>query len=133
MPPRVTVVRLAALLGVSFAAFAASLIVPHDTGTARLAAMPAVRPTGAPGAAMRSGSTAVASRRGTSPTMLPFSDQPTVEPPLPRTTLKPCEVEIIDDSMTMGFGSYTPPASCPGPWAKVLLRLDLSGPRDHTN
>lgn len=131
MPPRVTFVRLAALLGVPLAALAASFVVPHGTsGT------PTVRPrhdAQAHDIAMRSGTTAVAMRGGISPTMLPFSDQPTVEPPLPKTTLKPCEVEILDDTMTMGFGSYTPPASCPGPWAKVLLRLDLSGPRDHTN
>jgi hypothetical protein len=132
MPPRVNVIRIAALLGIAFTALAASLSVPRDEGTTRAAT---VRPAHPPSAstAMRAGATPVAMGRVVSPAMLPFSDQPTVEPPLPKTSLKPCEVEILDDSMTMGFGSYTPPAACPGPWAKVLLRLDLSGPRDHTN
>lgn len=63
------------------------------------------------------------------PTLLPFAGQPTVEPPLRGAAGTPCVVDIYDDVMAGGFGTYTPPSRCPGPWAKVLLKLDISGPR----
>lgn len=63
------------------------------------------------------------------PTLLPVAGQPTVEPPLRGAVGTPCVVDIYDDAMAGGFGIYTPPARCPGPWAKVLLKLEVSGPR----
>lgn len=54
-----------------------------------------------------------------------------VEPSMPQPGGRPCEVELFSDSRFSDFVfyEYTPPAACPGPWAKVVLRMELSGPR----
>jgi hypothetical protein len=65
--------------------------------------------------------------------LLPIAGQPTVEPRLRGAAGTPCVVEIFNDRMEFpgsGFGTYTPPAACPGPWAKVLLKLDVAGARN---
>lgn len=59
-----------------------------------------------------------------------------VEPRLPRLAQTPCVVELfrdvrIDNSSDAGLFrefEYTPPANCPGPWAKIILSVDLTGP-----
>lgn len=59
-----------------------------------------------------------------------------VEPRVPRLGQTPCVVELfrdlrIDNNSEAGpyrEFEYTPPAGCPGPWAKVILSVDLSGP-----
>jgi len=59
-----------------------------------------------------------------------------VEPRVPRLGITPCVVELFRDlSITNNFDpesyqqfEYTPPAGCPGPWAKVILSVDASGP-----
>lgn len=53
------------------------------------------------------------------------------EPPVPRPGGRPCRLELFSDQLFTGFlfYDYTPPAACPGPWAKVVLTMDLSGPR----
>lgn len=59
-----------------------------------------------------------------------------VEPRVPRLGVTPCVVELfrdlrIDDSSEEGLFDpfeYVPPAGCPGPWAKIILSVDMSGP-----
>jgi hypothetical protein len=52
-----------------------------------------------------------------------------IEPPVPHPDETPCTVPLVTDGK---FGanavnySYTPPAACPGPWAKVVLSMHIS-------
>jgi hypothetical protein len=52
------------------------------------------------------------------------------DPTLPRPTTKPCRVTLFTDVRFADFSSksfaYAPPASCPGPWLKVVLEADFS-------
>jgi hypothetical protein len=47
-----------------------------------------------------------------------------------RPSTKPCIVELFENASFYDFNvenfSYTPPAECPGPWAKVVLESDIS-------
>ncbi len=51
-----------------------------------------------------------------------------IEPPVTVPKETPCTVKLTQDAV---FGannvnySYTPPAACPGPWAKVVLMVDV--------
>lgn len=62
-----------------------------------------------------------------------------VEPRVPRASGTPCVVELLRDELipaTSVFStnfSYTPPAGCPGAWAKVRLVIELEGPRQNGN
>lgn len=116
----------AALLGVPAAALAlAWSAAPRGDTPAPppLAAGNADHPTGSrAAAAARAPATATAA-------LLPISGQPTVEPRLPPASGTPCIVEI-DDALDNGFGTYTPPTACRGPWSKVLLKLNLTGGRN---
>ena len=52
------------------------------------------------------------------------------DPPVPRPHTTPCTVELykgltFDDFNPRTF-TYTPPAACPGPWAKVILEANFS-------
>jgi hypothetical protein len=67
-------------------------------------------------------------------TMLPFtrigsSNTITAEPPIPRPDTKPCVVTLFARKVFKNFSdktfSYTPPADCPGPWAKVVFNFDV--------
>ncbi|MES2221115.1 MAG: peptide-N4-asparagine amidase [Acidobacteriota bacterium] len=58
------------------------------------------------------------------------SNPVTAEPPVPRPHTKPCVVQLFNnlefaDFNTKSF-SYTPPAACPGPWAKVVFTADFT-------
>jgi Peptide N-acetyl-beta-D-glucosaminyl asparaginase amidase A len=54
----------------------------------------------------------------------------TAEPLVPRPPTKPCIVQLFQnlpfDNFTPKTFSYTPPASCPGPWAKVVFTADFT-------
>ncbi len=56
----------------------------------------------------------------------PVSAQPLV----PRPTTKPCTVKLFSNLAFEGFTpasfGYTPPAGCPGPWAKVVFTADFT-------
>ncbi|HTX41236.1 MAG TPA: peptide-N4-asparagine amidase [Acidobacteriaceae bacterium] len=58
------------------------------------------------------------------------SNPATAEPTVPRPTTKPCVVQLFQnlefDNYTPQTYSYTPPASCPGPWAKVVFTADFT-------
>lgn len=52
------------------------------------------------------------------------------DPTLPRPPTTPCSVTLFSNESFADFSShpfsYTPPTACPGPWAKVVLEVDMS-------
>lgn len=54
----------------------------------------------------------------------------TADPPVPRPNTKPCVVTLLANQAFADFNNkpftYTPPSSCPGPWAKVVFTGDFS-------
>jgi hypothetical protein len=54
----------------------------------------------------------------------------TADPPVPRPSTVPCVVSLFNNlafaNFSSKFFSFTPPAACPGPWAKVVLEADFS-------
>ena len=52
------------------------------------------------------------------------------DPPVPRPNTKPCVVTLLSNQAFENFNNadytYTPPAQCPGAWAKVILTADFS-------
>jgi Peptide N-acetyl-beta-D-glucosaminyl asparaginase amidase A len=52
------------------------------------------------------------------------------DPPVPRPKTTPCVVSLYKGFKFNNFNpqsfNYTPPAACPGPWAKVILEVNLS-------
>lgn len=54
----------------------------------------------------------------------------TADPPVPRPNTTPCVVQLFSNIAFADFSpklfSFTPPAACPGPWAKVVLEADFS-------
>jgi hypothetical protein len=58
------------------------------------------------------------------------SNTATADPPVPRPLTRPCTVTLFSNLQFADFNpktfTYTPPAACPGPWAKVVLEGDFS-------
>ena len=58
------------------------------------------------------------------------SNPATAEPEVPRPSTTPCIVQLFQnmefDNYTPGTYDYTPPASCKGPWAKVVFTADFT-------
>ena len=54
----------------------------------------------------------------------------TADPPVPRPKTTPCVVSLFSNFKFADFSpktfQYTPPAACPGPWAKVVLTANFS-------
>jgi hypothetical protein len=54
----------------------------------------------------------------------------TADPTVPRPNTKPCVVTLLANQAFENFNNptytYTPPAACPGPWAKVVFTGDFS-------
>jgi hypothetical protein len=54
----------------------------------------------------------------------------TADPALARPNTTPCVVTLFSNDVFADFSthpfSFTPPAACPGPWAKVILNADFS-------
>ena len=54
----------------------------------------------------------------------------TADPTVPRPNTKPCIVTLLSGQAFENFNNadytYTPPAQCPGPWAKVVFTADFS-------
>ena len=54
----------------------------------------------------------------------------TADPLVPRPPTKHCEVTLLTDQAFADFNNknfnFTPPADCPGPWAKVIFTADFS-------
>ncbi len=58
------------------------------------------------------------------------ADNTTADPPVPRPSTAPCAVQLFSHVIFADFSpkpfTYTPPAACPGPWARVVLEADFS-------
>jgi len=58
------------------------------------------------------------------------SNPVTAEPLVTRPPTKPCVVPLLTNAAFENFNgaplTYTPPAACPGPWAKVVLTADFT-------
>ena len=58
------------------------------------------------------------------------SNPATPAPPTPRPDTKPCIVPLLNEQAFVNYTpatlTYTPPAACPGPWAKVVLTADFT-------
>ncbi len=55
----------------------------------------------------------------------------TADQPIPRPSTTPCVVTLFsdftfDNNYNLNPFSFTPPENCPGPWAKVVLEVDIS-------
>lgn len=54
----------------------------------------------------------------------------TADPNITRPATTPCVVTLFTDAQFTDFNvenyTYTPPAACPGPWAKVVLEADIN-------
>jgi hypothetical protein len=57
-------------------------------------------------------------------------NEATADPTIPRPNTKHCEVTLLTNQAFANFNNetfnFTPPADCPGPWAKVIFTGDLS-------
>ncbi len=65
------------------------------------------------------------------PLRIGSGNEAVVEPPVPHPDETPCIVKLVTRATFQSSGfttnySYTPPAACPGPWAKVVLQMRLS-------
>ena len=58
------------------------------------------------------------------------SNTVSADPPVPRPKTQPCTVPLFTNEQFADFStknfSYTPPAGCPGPWAKVVFSADFT-------
>ncbi len=65
------------------------------------------------------------------PYVVGSSNTVTADPSVPRPATTPCVVTLFtdytfDNNYNLNPFSYTPPEDCPGPWAKVVLVVDIS-------
>ncbi len=65
------------------------------------------------------------------PYVIGSSNTVTADPTVPRPATTPCVVTLFtdytfDNNYNLNPFSYTPPEDCPGPWAKVVLEVDIS-------
>jgi hypothetical protein len=88
--------------------------------------------TVAPGAAapLRVHAAAPLRAHGARPATVGSSNVATADPTVPRPDTKPCVVPLFSGDRFADFTPkpfvFTPPAACRGPWAKVVLELNLS-------
>lgn len=66
-----------------------------------------------------------------SPTPVVGSSNPaTAEPPVTRPSTRPCTVTLFNNEAFNDYSAhpmtFTPPAGCRGPWAKIILSLDFT-------
>jgi Peptide N-acetyl-beta-D-glucosaminyl asparaginase amidase A len=76
------------------------------------------------------GQTAANSSNTESQYQIGTSLEATADPPVQRPHTKPCTVTLLSNQAFDDFNNkpftYTPPAGCPGPWAKVVFEGDFS-------
>lgn len=140
MSLRQTTSRCLALAGLSalaaFAAHVGTSQAPRVASSQSHASTAGATSNVFAGAAVRT--SAALSSATTTAAALPIDqagrDPLTVEPRVPRAAGAPCVVELVHDApfLSLSYGrtfQYSPPAGCPPPWAKVILAVDLTGPR----
>ena len=140
MNPR-TALRALMVAGASSIALGALAFVasraPHTDATSPIAATPRTSQASPVRKYSYEGITTTASRL-IAAELLPSAagaDPLQVEPRVPRAAGTPCVVTLFRDAIIPVMSvfdptfSYTPPAGCPGPWAKVKLIVEMSGPR----
>ncbi len=64
------------------------------------------------------------------PYVIGSSNTVTADPTIPRPSTTPCIVTLMSSAEFDNFNpysfTYTPPADCPGPWAKVVFTADIN-------
>ncbi len=63
------------------------------------------------------------------PLVVGSGNEAVIEPPVPHPNETPCVVSLLSKASfnaTNAPFSFTPPAGCPGPWARVVLTMSLS-------
>ncbi len=64
------------------------------------------------------------------PFVIGSSNTVTADPPIPRPSTTPCIVQLMSSAEFDNYNpvsfTYTPPADCPGPWAKVVFTADIN-------
>ncbi len=64
------------------------------------------------------------------PYVIGSSNTVTADPNIPRPSTTPCVVQLLNNAEFDNFNPvsfpYTPPADCPGPWAKVVFTADIN-------
>ncbi len=64
------------------------------------------------------------------PYVIGSSNTVTADPTIPRPKTTPCVVQLLSNAEFDNFNPvpfpFTPPASCPGPWAKVVFTADIN-------
>jgi hypothetical protein len=64
------------------------------------------------------------------PYVIGSSNTVTADPLIPRPSTTPCVVQLLNNAEFDNFDpvpfNYTPPAGCPGPWAKVVFTADIN-------
>jgi Peptide N-acetyl-beta-D-glucosaminyl asparaginase amidase A len=64
------------------------------------------------------------------PYVIGSSNTVTADPLIPRPSTTPCVVQLLNNAEFDNFDpvpfTYTPPAGCPGPWAKVVFTADVN-------
>ena len=73
---------------------------------------------------------AILSFAGPGRAQIASSNTATADPSVPRPHTTPCAVQLFSNVQFADFSpkpfTFTPPAACPGPWAKVVLEADFS-------
>jgi hypothetical protein len=64
------------------------------------------------------------------PYVIGSSNTVTADPTIPRPPTTPCIVQLLNNAEFDNFNpvsfNFTPPADCPGPWAKVVFTADIN-------
>ncbi len=63
------------------------------------------------------------------PLVVGSGNEAVIEPPVPHPNETPCVVSLLSKASFNASNapfSFTPPAACPGPWARVVLTMSLS-------
>jgi hypothetical protein len=76
------------------------------------------------------GSLMVSRAAASGPYKIGSANTVTADPTVPRPSTTPCVVTLFTNAAFYEFNvenyMYTPPADCPGPWAKVVLESDIN-------
>lgn len=80
----------------------------------------------------------IASSRAEAPQANPPGQIASIDPPVPLAAGQPCVVQLFNNQawpqqlveiINNPTFTYTPPAACPPPWSKIILKLDIQSTR----